>query len=237
MNLVARRPRKPFRRVAAGLALTVFAPACGSSSTDGDVAATSEQADTASAVSITACPDSPADPSCPRGSFFVTCKDGSHEVATVARIQGGKICNARTGSVSCEVAYKPECQDPITEDCTSYSVARLNKEFKGGYPTFDQVVGDKTLPYWGYVRVFGYDNPGNNLGTFEFGVTNASGASWTDRDPFDVYTNHEVDISKVGAHGLVLQNVQTKVPPFAYTDPWRTRTHAFVTLTCILTMR
>jgi hypothetical protein len=222
------------RQIAAALVLgAISMMACSCSSSDGDVTNASEQADTANAASITACPDSPPDPSCPSGSFAVICKDGSHEVATVAQIQAGTICSAKTKSVFCELSYKPECHDPSTEDCSAYSVVRVKKEFSGAYPSLDDVIGDKTLPYWGYVRSFGYGNPGDTLGSFEFGITNQE-AYWTNRDAWTTYTNHEVDISKVGAQSLLLENLQTKVAPFSYTDPWHTRTHAFVMFDCLL---
>ena len=115
-------------------------------------------------------------------------------------------------------------------------MACVERDFTGGYPAFDELlVGDKTLPYWGQVRAFGYGNPEDTLGSFEFGVTNVPTATWTDRDPFVIYTNHDVDISK----GSLLENIQTKVPPFSYADPLHAgaHTHTFVTLDCILTMR
>lgn len=58
----------------------------------GDDVATSEHADTASVVSMNACPSNGSDPSCPVGSFRVACKDGHEEVDTIAQVQSGDLC-------------------------------------------------------------------------------------------------------------------------------------------------
>lgn len=73
-------------------ALAATAAAAGCSAAPQEAASTSESADTASAVSMIACPANNGGPQCPAGQFAVTCKDGSHEVATVAQITGDRVC-------------------------------------------------------------------------------------------------------------------------------------------------
>jgi hypothetical protein len=75
-------------------ALLATAAASGCSASPGEATSTSESADTASAVSMIACPADNSRPLCPAGHFAVTCKDGSHEIATVAQITGDRVCKA-----------------------------------------------------------------------------------------------------------------------------------------------
>lgn len=81
-----------FSIFASGSLLALLA-AAGCSAAPADAVGTSEHADTANAVSMKACPSDGSDASCPTGSFAVTCKDGSHEVATVSQISQGRVCN------------------------------------------------------------------------------------------------------------------------------------------------
>jgi hypothetical protein len=234
-----RNTNSPLLQVAMVLAMSLLAAGCDAN--PGDGSATGEQAAITNAGSITACPESPTAPNCPPGSFSVACKDGSHEVATVAQVQSGEICVAtsNSGRVFCELTYGVDCHDPSTENCNASSIARVSKEFAGGYPDFDQAIGDKTLPYWGYVRAFGYGNPDDSLGSFEFGVSKDPNATWTNRKAFAAYNNGDVDISKVGARGRVLANLEITVPPFSFSDPVRgvARTFARVHMSCILLAR
>ncbi len=93
--------------------------ACGVETND---AVASSDADlTADAVSMIACPANGSDPACPAGSFAVTCKNGSHEVATVAQIQKDEVCAPPPPPTSLVItdAYAVSGRDQTKDYCGS----------------------------------------------------------------------------------------------------------------------
>jgi hypothetical protein len=97
------------RSLFAGSALAVVIGGC--ATPNEEAVASGDQHLTSDALSIVACPAS--DASCPAGSFSVTCKDGTHQVATTQQIQQDQICNP---------APQPDAFDPAS--CTGPSMTR-----------------------------------------------------------------------------------------------------------------
>jgi hypothetical protein len=83
-----------------------------------DAVGTSEHDDRASAVSMIACDGT--DPACPSGKYAVTCKDGSHEVATVTQILHDQICEPPPPAPSTSTAPPASTAPPPTADDCIY---------------------------------------------------------------------------------------------------------------------
>jgi hypothetical protein len=121
------------RTLFAASALSVVIGGCAAQ--NDEAIGSSDQHLTGNALSIVACPAN--DASCPAGSFSVTCKDGTHQIATVQQVQQDQICNP---------APQPDAFDPASCPGPSMTRDEAARRFSAG--------GTKAMlgPFQIYVR-------------------------------------------------------------------------------------
>ena len=224
--------RRPFSHPASLFLTTLLASLAGCSSTPSENVGTGAHADTASVGSMVACPADNSDPQCPAGSFAVTCKDGSHEVDTVAQIQTDQSCVALNSFTGCQLNYANVTTCP-GNSCPTLTVDSFGQTTQGSYPSFQKTLGNasaQTMPY--SASASATPKPAGLTGAtlktdgyFNLGILdNAGGQTFT--------SQAEVSLSRLGKDpgDIEAGDLRATVPDFVYQG----QTYNFLEVLCYI---